>query len=273
MTGSWGRPIAAALVLLALLPGAAAAKEKVKRERTRLALPIVVETAGDAPDRVHSFRTGQLWGTQPARYRSAVTVEAPVTVPEKGEIGVILPGTRLVELQATSKAFTGSLYCRTLAMGRKQRPALVCLADRDGDGAMDQLWAGAAASLEAVVPFPDIRSLTPIEPVRYRPVTDPASLALQIGFYVSGKNPLLGQHHFYAALGVDGTLAYVLHESHKAVTMADLPKSVSLGGGEIRVKGYAQGTYQAEVTRPLPAGERLVVSPYPTQTIFVYVPG
>lgn len=264
--------LVAVLALLAL-PGAAIAKEKVKREKARVALPIVIEVPTEPPGRLHSFRTGEVWGTQPARYRSAVTLEGPVRTPELGVSPAIVPGERLVELQAISKAFTGPLYCKTIRMGRKQAPALVCLADRDGDGALDQLWAGSAASLDAVVPYPDIRSLTAIEPVRYRPVSDPSNLALQIGFYVSGKNPLLGQHHFYAGLAVAGKLAYLFHESHKAVTLGDLPKSVSLGGAEISVKSLVQGIYQAEVTRPVPAGERLVVSPYPTRTVWVYVPG
>jgi hypothetical protein len=267
------RAIAAALAVLVALPGAAAAKEKVKRDKARVTLPIVVEAPAEPAGVVHSFRTGEIWGAQPARYRSAITLDGPVRTPELGVSLVILPGERLVELQATSKVFNGSFYCKTIKMGRKQWPVLLCLADRDGDGALDQLWTGRAASLDAAVPYPDITSLTAIEPIRYRPVTDPSSLALQIGFYVSGKNPLLGQHHFYAALAVGGKVAYVFIESHKAVTMADLPKAVSLGGGEIRVKSLVQGTYQAEVTRPVPAGERTVVSPYPTQTMYVYIPG
>ena len=262
----------AAAVLIAP-PGVAAAKEKVKRDKARVTLPIVIEAPAESRRGLHSFRTGEIWGTQPARYRSAITLEGPIRTPELGVSAAIIPGERLVELQATSKVFTGPLYCKTIRMGRKQWPALVCLADRDGDGALDQLWAGSAASLDAVVPYPDIRSLTAIEPVRYRPVTDASSLALQIGFYVSGKNPLLGQHHFYAVLAVGGKVAYVFHESHKAVTMGDLPKSVSLGGGAISVKSLVQGTYQAEVTQPMPSGERLLVSPYPTRTVYVYVPG
>lgn len=267
MTRRW---LAAALLVLLALPGTAAAKEgKVKRERARMALPIVIEVPAGPPGAVESFRTGQLWGVQPARYRSAVALEGPVRAPELGVSAVIAPGEPLVELMATSRTFSGSLYCKTLAAGRKRRPVLVCLADRDGDGAMDQLWAGAGASLDVVVPYPELRSLTPIKPVRYRPVTDPAALALQIGFYVSGKNPLLGQHHFYSALGVGGKVGYVLLEDHKAVTISGLPKRVGIGGGEIELKSSGDGGYQAEVVRPLPTGDRLVVSPYPETTIFI----
>jgi hypothetical protein len=273
MANGSGMKAAMALVLLVAQPGTVAAKEKVKRDKARVALPIVVETPAEPAGRLHSFRTGELWGSQPARYRSAVTLEGPVRTPELGMSLAIVPGERLVELQATSKAFTGPLYCKTIRMGRKQWPALVCLADRDSDGALDQLWTGNAASLDAVVPYPDVRSLTAIEPVRYRPVADASSLALQLGFYVSGKNPLLGQHHFYAGLGIGGKVAYLFHESHKAVTMGDLPRSVSLGGAEIKVKSLVSGTYQAEVVRPVPPGELLVVSPYPTRTVYVYVPG
>lgn len=271
MTGrlSW----AAAALVLAALPAAAAAKEKVKREKATVALPIVVEAPAEPSGRAHSFRTGEIWGAQPARYRSAVILEGLVRAPERGVAIAFLPGERLVELQASSKAFNGTLYCKTMSLGRKQWPILVCLADRDGDGALDQLWTGRAASLDAVVPYPDVRSLTAIEPVRYRPLNDPASLALQIGFYVSGKNPLLGQHHFYAGIAVGGKVAYLFHESHEAVTMGDLPNSVTLMGAQISVKSLVKGTYQAEVVRPVPTGERMVVSPYPKQTMYVYVPG
>ena len=58
-----------------------------------------------------------------------------------------------MELRATSKAFSGPLYCKTVKPAGKRSPRLACLADRDGDGAMDQLWAGRAAVLDAVVPI------------------------------------------------------------------------------------------------------------------------
>lgn len=260
----------AALILVAV-PAAAAAKEKAKREKARVALPIIVEAPPHPPAGLHSFRTGEVWGAQPARYRHAISLEGPVRAPEFGASAPLMAGDRLVELQAFSKTFKGPLYCKTVRMAGKQWPLLICLADRDGDGALEQLWAGRAASLDAVVPYPDIRFVTVVEPVRYRAVTDRSSLALQIGFYVSGKNPLLGQHHFYSALGVGGKLAFVLHETHKAVTLGDLPRSVSLGGGTISVTSLVQGTYRAEVTQPIPTGERLVVSAYPTQTIYIPV--
>jgi hypothetical protein len=266
--------LAAAALLLAALPGGAAAKEKVKPDKATVALPIVVEAPAEVPaGHLHSFRTGELWGTQPARYRSAIALEGLVRAPELGVTLAILPGERLVELQAASKGFNGPLYCKTIKAGRKQWPVLACLADRDGDGALDQLWTGRSASLDAVVPYPDVRSLAAVEPVRYRQLTDPSSLALQIGFYVSGKNPLLGQHHFYAGLGVGGKVAYLFQGSHEAVTLGELPKAVTLIGARISVKSLVKGTYQAEVVRPVPPGEQTVVSPYPKQTVYVYVPG
>jgi hypothetical protein len=265
---------AALALALAALPGGGTAKEKAKREKATVALPIIVEApAATQAGRLHSFRTGEMWGTQPARYRSAVAVDGLVRETGGGAPLAILPGERLVELQATSRAFTGPLYCKTVRMGGKQWPALACLADRDDDGAFDQLWTGRAASLDAVVPYPDIRSLTAIEPVRFRPLTDPASLALEIGFYVSGKNPLLGQHHFYAGIAVAGKVAYLFGSSHEAVTLSELPKPVGLIGARISVKSLVKGTYQAEVVQPVPSGEQMVVSPYPKQTVYVYVPG
>lgn len=265
MTRSWLWGLAA---LILALPGSAAAKDKVKREKARVALPIVVE-APARPGGVQSFRAGEVWGAQPARYRGAIVLDGPVRA--SGIPAPLIAGDRLVELQAYSKGFRGPLYCKAVALGGKQWPLLACLADRDRDGALDQLWTGRAASLEAVVPYPDVRSLAPVEPVRYRAMTDPSSLGLQIGFHVSGKNPLLGQHHLYSALARSGKLAFVLHETHKAVTLGDLPKSISLGGGAIIVESLDQGVYRAQVTRPIPPGERLVVSAYPVRTLFIPV--
>ena len=220
-----------------------------------------------------SFREGQFWGAQPAHYRSAVSLAASVPMPEVGPDAGIAAGEALVELAAVADEWKGSLYCKA-RRGQKKNfpPALLCVADRNGDGAMDQLWVGVAASLDYVVPYPDIRALRPIEPVAARPVTDPAILGLRIGFYVSGTNPLLGQHHFYSMISRSDALGYVLIETHKAAAMRDLPKDYEIGGGRLRVTSFVKGQYQAEVTGGYPSGERMIASAYPTRTIFISVP-
>ena len=258
---------AVASILLLLSAGPASAREKVKRERAQVALPILIEAPLE-PGRTYSFRAGEMFGAQPARYRSIVSLDAPVAIPGSAA-ALIAAGEPLVELQASSPNFTGHLYCKAQAVGLK-RQALLCLADRDGDGALDQLWIGFAA-VTPLVPFPDIRSLRTVTPVRFRPYADQASLAFEMGFYVSGTNPLLGQHHFYPALG-SGKASYVLFWEHRPAAMRNLPKAITVGGAEVTVTGYSQGNYQAIVTRPLAVGEHLIVSPYPKRTIYVYVP-
>ena len=248
-------------------------KNVVKRERVQLSLPIIIDAPLEEAPRSVAFRTGEFWGGQPAHYRSAVTVDSAVPVPEIGPFTIIIPGDRLIELQADSKSWRGSLYCRTEQRTKKLPPALLCLADRDGDGRMDQLWAGVAASLRFVIPYPELQSLRAIEPTGVRPFGDQAALALQIGFYVSGTNPLLGQHHFYSMLSEKGEVGYVMSETHKAVSIKALPKELKVGGGTLRLTNYRKPDYEATISAAYPTGEQSIVSQYPTQTIFVSIPG
>ena len=264
--------VGAALALLAA-PGIAAAKEKVKRERAIALLPIIIEAPTEPPSRVYSFRQGEFWGWQAARYRSAVTLAAPIPLPELWPDAVIPAGQPLFELQAVSQGFTGPLHCSAQQRHRKMAGTLMCLADRDGDGAMDQVWTGGVASLKYLVPFPGIRSLKPIEPVRATRIEDPARLALQYGFYVSGTNPIFGTHHFYPMLSSNGELGFPFTEARSSVTLKLLPKSVQVAGAEIRVEAFDNKQYRATVTRPYAAGERMLDAEIPKQTVYVYVPG
>jgi hypothetical protein len=264
--------VAAALILLAVLPGSAAAKEKVKKERAEVALPIIVEAATEPASRVYSFRQREFWGGQPARYRSAVTLAAPVLLPELGSIALIPAGERLIELQAKSRNFSGSLYCTGRQPNPKLAGILLCLADRDGDGRMDQLWT-ATGSPKYLVPFPNARSRRPIAPVGVVPVEDKASLALRLGFFVSGNNPIFGTHHFYMMLSTSDEVGYVFTQFKKSVSISELPNLFGVGGAQISLEGFEDKTYRARVTRPFPEGERPLVGEVPTQTIYVSVPG
>lgn len=260
--------IATALILLAALPGLAAAKEK--KERAEVALPIVVEAATEPASRVHSFRQREFWGGQPARYRSAVTLAEPVPLPEIG--GALAVGERLIELQAKSRNFSGSLYCSGRQLNPKLAGLLLCLADRDGDGRMDQLWT-ATGSPKYLVPWPHARSRRTIAPVAVNPVEDRSSLALQLGFFVSGTNPIFGTHHFYPMLSIDGEVGYVFTQWKNSVTIKTLPNVFGVAGAQISLEGFEDKTYRARVTRPYPEGERPLVGEVPTQTMFIYVPG
>jgi hypothetical protein len=264
--------IASALVLAAA-PGMAAAKDKVKRERALALLPISIDAPTEPASRVYSFRQGEFWGWQAARYRSAVTLAEPLPLPELWRDAVIPAGQPLFELQAVSQGFTGPLYCSAQQRNKKMAGTLMCLADRDRDGAMDQVWTGGVGSMKFLVPFPSIRSLKSIDPVRASRIEDPARLELQFGFYVSGTNPIFGTHHFYPMLSSNGEVGFPFTEAKNSVTLKDLPKAVGIAGAEIRVEAFENKQYRATVTRPYPAGERMLDAEVPKQTIYVYVPG
>lgn len=251
--------------VFATLPGAAAAKERVQ-----IALPIVVEAPTEPSSRVYSFKKGQFWGGQPARYRSAVNLDQPVPLPELGNGVALTAGKILFELQARSRDTSGSFYC-TGRPASKKLLGILCLFDRNGDGWMDELWT-AIGFPETLVPLPPAQLVRSIPPVKVSPVEDRASLALQMGFTVSGTNPIVGAHHFYPMLSRNGQDGYTLIPEKNSVTIGDLPKVFSVGEAQISLEGFENKTYRARVTRPFLAGERSLTSGGPTQTIFITIP-
>lgn len=260
--GSMG---AFAAAVLAAPPGSAAAKERVQ-----IALPIVVEAATEQSSRVYSFKKGQFWGGQPARYRSAVTLEQPVPLPELGSGVALEAGRILFELQARSRDTSGPFYC-TARPPSKKLLGILCLFDRNGDGRMDELWT-AVGFAETLVPLPPAQLVRSIPPVRVSPMEDRAGLALQLGFTVSGTNPIVGAHHFYSMLSRNGEGGYTVISSKNSATVRNLPNLFSVGDAQISLEGFEDKTYRARVTRPYPAGERFLVSGGPTRTIFITVP-
>ena len=261
---------AATLGLLVVLPGAAPAKEK--RERARLSLPILV-AAPSEPGRTYSFREGEFWGWQPARYRSAVMLASALPLPELWAGAEIPAGMRLVELQASSRDFSGPLYCMARQRNEKANATLICLADRNGDGAVDQLWTGGAASMKFLVPFPQATSVRRIEPVQVIRLEEPSSLSLQFGFFVSGTNPIFGTHHFYPMLSAAGEVGFPFTDAKNSTNLKGLPKAVSVAGAEILVESFGDKQYRARVSRPFATGERALVGEVPKQTMYISVPG
>lgn len=260
---------AAALTLLLAAPANAFGKDK--RERAHVALPLVVQPPSVA-SRTFEFKEGDFWGAQAASYRSAVTIAEPIALPELWDEAVIPAGVPLVELDAVSKRFAGKLFCAAKQRNPKMPGTLMCLADRDGDGAMDQIWT-AVGNPQFLVPFSEARSLKSIPPVQVRRVEDPQRLAIQFGFFVSGANPLFGTHHFYPMLSMSGELGYIIIQSGRSVTLKQLPRTISIEGAEIRVESVRSKQYRVTVTRPIPAGERLLIGEVPRQTMYIYVPG
>ena len=259
----WLWPCAAAV--LGALPGAAAAKDRVQ-----VALPIVVGAPTEPSSRVYSFKKGQFWGGQPARYRSAVTLGQPLPLPELGS-GVAIPtGKILFELQARSRDTNGSFYC-TGRPPSKKLLGILCLFDRDSDGRMDELWT-VIGFPDTLVPLPPAKFVRSIPPLGATPVEDRASLALQLGFTVSGTNPIVGAHHFYPMLSRNGEDGYTFIPEKNSVTVGDLPKTFAVGEARISLEGFENKTYRARVVRSFPEGERSLVSGGPTRTIFIAIP-
>ncbi|HEX8125922.1 MAG TPA: hypothetical protein VF548_10105 [Allosphingosinicella sp.] len=253
---------AAAFAVLAAAQAAA--------ERVQLALPIVVEAATAPASQVYSFRKGQFWGGQPARYRSAVTLEQPVPLPELGSGVALAAGKVLFELEARSRDTSGSFYC-TGRPPSKKLLGILCLFDRDRDGRMDELWT-AIGFPETLVPLPPATLVRSIAPAKVSAMEDPAGLALQMGFTVSGTNPIVGAHHFYPMLSRNGEDGYTFIAEKNSVTVGDLPKTFSVGDAQISLEGFENKTYRARVTRPFPQGERSLTSGGPTRTIFITIP-
>jgi hypothetical protein len=202
-----------------------------------------------------------------------VTLASPLFLPELGAAAAISTGERLVEVEASMREGKRSLYCTVRQPNLRVHGALLCLADRDGDGEMDQLWTGGAASMKFIVPFPNGRSLRSVAPVRVSRVEDPAGLALQLGFHMSGTNPIFGTHHFYPMLSKDGEVGFTFTQSKNSVTLRSLPKGLRVGGAELQVESAADKQYRARVVRPYPSGDRLLTGEVPKQTIYVSVPG
>lgn len=248
------------------LPAEAAAKA----ERAQVVLPIVIEAATEPPSRVYTFKQREFFGGQPARYRSAVTLEQPVPLPELGSGLTIAAGKILFELQAKSRDTTGSFYC-TGRPPSKKLLGILCLFDRDGDGRMDELWT-AIGYPDTLVPLPPAQLVRSIAPVKVSPMKDRASLALQMGFYVSGTNPIVGAHHFYPMLSRNGEDGYTVISSKNSVTVGNLPNVFAVGDAQISLEGFENKTYRARVTRPYLAGERSLASGGPTQTFYVAIP-
>jgi hypothetical protein len=264
------RPFLCALALLLVPAGPAAARER--RERAEVALPIIVEESPDPADRVYTFGERALFAGQAAHYASAVVLDAEVLLPGIAPDLGFQAGEVLPELRATSRDFSGPVYCKVQSMP-VGRSIMLCLADRDRDGALDQLWIGGAAARLPLVPYPGIEMARPISPVRFRAAEQGRAPAFQIGFYVSGTNPLLGQHHFYPMLGEGGNVGHIVIDQHRAVGMRGLPKAAAIWDAELTIRSYSDHSYQAVVSRRYRAGERLIVAPYPTRTVIISVPG
>jgi len=245
---------------------AAAAKDQVT-----LSLPLVVEAA--SANAAVEVSTATLFGAQAARYRSIAIPDADLKLAD-GTI-LLAAGTRLFEHRATGKAFSGPLYCRLVKPGKMA--VLLCLADPDADGRFDVLWSGSAVvgradRMAPALPHPDAtREDLAFDPIRYRVEAPSPDEALQLGFTIWGSNPLLGQHHFYEALGADG-VTIPMTATHRAVRLSAEPGNVAIAGATIEARKLGKKRYAVRVIKALAAGEHALVDEYQVQQQIIFVP-
>lgn len=238
-----------------------------KRERATVSLPLIVEDG--AVSGATRVAQRELFGMQNARYRSVAIATAGAAPAKLKPQFAIAAGDRLIELEASAKTFTGSVFCKPSLT--KTVVVLTCLSDGDRDGAFEKLWMGSAASLNPVVPYPDLTMFAEIARIRY---TQAAASAppLRVGFYISGTNPLLGQHHFYMAFdGERGPVPFM--PSHRKVRLGSLPEMVDIQGARLQIERADKAGYSIAVSRPLAAGEHKLVASYPKRTQYIFIPG
>jgi hypothetical protein len=255
--------------LLAVLTAFPAAAEAKKGPALYPSTPIVIDPV-TVTGTSETVGQQQLFGAQPAHYRSAITVDKRVEAPEKLRSPGISPGDMLIEATPNGRAFAGKLYCRVDRINPKAVLTL-CLGDADGDGKLETLYAGPGGILTPMLPYPVVRSVATIEPMAPVAFADSSKLQASIGFYVSGNNPLLGEHHFYPAFA-QGEPRYTFEDQHKAAGVKTLPQLIRFQDAEVRMTAYADKKYTVSVTKPFPAGTIQLSVALPKQTIYVYVP-
>ncbi|TGX50287.1 hypothetical protein E5A73_17880 [Sphingomonas gei] len=250
---------------------AAAASALPPKDNVRLELPILVSEAADAVPEETS--TGAMFGAQQARYRSVATIAHDLKLAD-GTL-LLAAGTRLFEHRAAGASFKGPVYCRLVKP--KKMAALLCLADQDGNAGFDTLWEGNAVvarsdRLAPALPYPDAKRVAlTFDPIGYQIGPPEAEEALQLGFCISGSNPLLGQHHFYEALGTaDAPIA--ITGTHRAVRFSGGPARIEIAGAVIEASKLGKKRYSVRVIKPLEAGEHVLVEQYQIEQRILFIP-
>lgn len=231
-----------------------------------VSVPVIVGEA-KGPFEPETVGLQEVFGSVPARYRSAITLLDNVTATNKPLDFAISAGDILVE--AVSDDQTLPIYCTARRV--KKLINTTCLADTDKDGALDRVLISSGGFEHPFLPSPSVRELSEIKPVRYSLVTDSAVTKMSMGYYVSGTNPLMGQHHFYPVLA-KGDGSYPLIEEHRAVSTKALPKTVNFQNSEIEVTGYSEKRYTVRLVKPIAAGTLFMSAYVPIKTMWIYIP-
>lgn len=241
----------------------------VAPDTAQITLPVAVTPSEPPPD-ILTVGSLELFGAQPARYMSSAQIAAPTTIRYKKVELSFAPDDRFIEYRAAIRDDVFTVYCT--ARPSKPVSMLLCLADRDKDGAFEQLWLGSTAHPRLWVPFPDIRFQTAIDPVRYATTEDTAGDPLSIGFGGSGGNIWTGRREFFVKIA-KGQDQVLLFESRATGSARRGPADIKLYDAVVRLHGGTRERLEVSVVKGLTAGRYELSVNYPTQQIWITIPG
>ena len=239
-------------------------------KNARITLPVVVDPVAPDSGEPVEVAAQQLFGKQAARVASLAHVTAPVELMIKKTPIALSPADALAEYKGYSEKETFALFCT--ARAAKPVAMLLCLADRDGDGRFDQFWTGSAANPALAIPYPNIRFQSEIEPAAYQATQPSQADAMAIGFVGSGGNVWTGKREFFVRVERPGA-SVLLFESRATGTAKNGPVDIALYDAIVHLVGDSREAFRLKVTKPLGGGTYQLSVGYPTQTIWIAVPG
>lgn len=179
----------------------------------QITLPVIVDPNDLSAPNSTTVNAGSLFGAQEARFKSHAHLKSAIQIQQKNIDLSFSPGDLFIEYAARVQKSTFPIYCT--AIPSKPLWALVCLADRDNDGAFEQLWSGSVANPRLWVPHPNIRHQVDIDPVEYEATDGGAGDPLSIGFVGYGGNIWTGQREFYVQLARGEDRRSVRDQGHR----------------------------------------------------------
>lgn len=246
------------------IPAAAAPKNG------QITLPVIVAPATSDAGEPVEIAAQQLLGKQIAHVGSLAYVAAPVQLMIKKTPVALAPADGLAEYKGFSGKETFALFCT--ARAAKPVAMLLCLADRDRDGRFEQFWTGTAANPALAIPYPNIRFQSDIEPTAYQSMQPSQADAITIGFVGSGGNVWTGKREFFVRVERSGA-SVLLFESRATGTAKNGPVDIGLYDAVIHLVEDSRNAFRLKVAKPLGQGTYHLSVGYPTQTIWIAVPG
>lgn len=253
-----------------MMMGAMAAPAAAASKNGQITLPVIVDAVPPDSGEPVEVAAQQLFGKQAAHVGSLAHVAAPLQLMIKKTPIALAPADALAEYKGYSGKETFALFCTPRAA--KPVAMLLCLADRDSDGRFDQFWTGAAANSPLAIPYPNIRFQSDIEPAAYQATRPSQEDAMAIGFVGSGGNVWTGKREFFVRVERPGA-SVLLFESRATGTAKNGPVDIALYDAIIHLVEDSRDAFRLKVAKPLSGGTYQLSVGYPTQTIWIAVPG